>query len=73
MKTYIRTEIELINPDAEFLSLKEVGKLFSPPISYTTLWKWQKQGKLQLSPYVLGNKKFYKASEVLQELEKHKK
>lgn len=62
----------LINPEAEYLSLKEIGKLFSPPISNVSLWKWQKQGKLRLTPYVLGNKKFYKRSEVLAEIERHK-
>ena len=62
----------LINPEAEYLSIKEVGKLFSPPISHVSLWKWQKDEKLQLIPYLFGNKKFYKRSEVLQEIERHK-
>lgn len=62
----------LINPEAEYLSLKEISKLFSPPISPVSLWKWQKQGKLQLTPYVFGNKKFYKRSEVIAEIELHK-
>jgi hypothetical protein len=62
----------LINPEAEYLSIKEIGKLFSPPISHVSLWKWQKDGKLQLTPYLFGNKKFYKRSEVLQEIERHK-
>ena len=72
-KTYIKTDIELINPDAIYISLKEVGKLFSPPVSYTTLWKWQKKGILKLVPRVYGNKKFYNFEEVIQELERHKK
>lgn len=62
----------LINPEAEYLSIKEIGKLFSPPISHVSLWKWQRDGKLQLTPYLFGNKKFYKRSEVLQEIERHK-
>jgi hypothetical protein len=62
----------LINPSAEFLSIKEVGKLFSPPISHVSLWKWQKEGKLNLNPYLFGNKKFYKREEVLEEIEHHK-
>ncbi len=63
---------KLINPDAEFINLSEIGKLFSPPISRVSLWKWQKQGKLKLTPYLLGNKKFFKRSEVLAEIEQHK-
>jgi len=62
----------LINPDAEFLNLSEVGKLFSPPISRVSLWKWQKEGKLKLTPYLLGSKKFYKRQEVIVEVERHK-
>ncbi len=62
----------LINPEAEYISSKEIGKLFSPPISTVSLWRWQKQGKLNLSPYIFGNKKFYKRTEVLDEIERHK-
>ncbi|AUP81221.1 hypothetical protein [Flavivirga eckloniae] len=62
----------LINPEAEYLSIKEIGKLFSPPISHVSLWKWQKQGKLRFTPYLFGNKKFYKKSEVLQVIEQQK-
>lgn len=62
----------LINPEAEFLSIKEIGKLFSPPVSHVSLWKWQKTGKIQLTAYVLGNRKFYKKDEVLKEIERHK-
>ncbi len=62
---------KIINPDAEYLSLSEIGKLFSPPISYVSLWKWQKTGVLNLTPMTLGNKKFYKKVEVIKELENH--
>lgn len=62
----------LINPEAEFLSLKEIGKLFSPPVSHVSLWKWQKNGTIQLNPYLIGGRKFYKKEEVLQEIERHK-
>ncbi len=65
----MKNPYELINPSAEFLSIKEIGKLFSPPISYQSLWKWQKQGILKLTPYQLGNKKFYKRTEVMEVLE----
>ena len=71
-KTYIKTNIELINKNAVYINLNEVGKLFSPPISYTTLWKWQKEGVIKLIPRVFGNKKFYHIDEVIQELERHK-
>ena len=63
----------LINPEAEFLSIKEIGKLFSPPISSVSLIKWQKEGSLKLTPYLFGNKKFYKRKEIIAEIERHKK
>lgn len=72
MKTFIKTETELINPDAEYYSLSEIRKLFNPPISYVTIWRWQKNGILKLTPYVYGNKKYYHIDEVNQELKKHK-
>jgi hypothetical protein len=62
----------LINPEAEYISLKEIGKLFSPPISQVSLWKWQKNGEFKLTPYLFGNKKFYKLTDVLEEIERHK-
>lgn len=62
----------LLNPDAEFLNIDEVGKLFSPPISRVSFWKWEKEGKLQLPSYQLGNKKYYKRSEVIREIERFK-
>ncbi len=72
MKTLIKTEIELINPDGDYYSLNEIRKLFNPPISYVTIWRWQKKGILKLTPYVYGNKKFYHIDEVNQELKRHK-
>lgn len=65
-------DIGLINPEAEYLSLKEIGKLFSPPISSVSLWRWVTTGKLNLTPVILGNKKFYKRIEVIEEIERHK-
>lgn len=73
MKAYIKTETELTNPEADYYSLGEIRKLFNPPVSYVTLWRWQKKGILKLTPYIYGNKKFYKTEEVLQELARHKK
>lgn len=72
-KTYINTEIELINPDATYISLNEIRKLFNPPLSYTTLWKWQKKGFLKLTPRVISNKRYYHMDEVIQEIERHKR
>lgn len=62
---------KLVNPDAEYISMKEIGNLFSPPISYVSLWRWQKEGKIQLTRYKVGSKFFYKRSEVIAELEKN--
>ena len=57
-----------LNPDAEYLSLFELSKLFSPPISKVSLWKCPKQGKLRLNPCLFGNKKIYRRSEVWNKL-----
>jgi len=61
---------KLINPDAEYISMKEIGNLFSPPISYVSLWKWQKEGKITFTRYKLSSKYFYKKSEVIKEIER---
>lgn len=61
---------KLINPDAEYISMKEIGNLFSPPISYVSLWKWQKEGKIKLTRFKLGSKFYYKKSEVIEEIER---
>lgn len=71
-KTFIKTDTELINPDAEYYSLKEISKLFNPPISYTTLWKWREKGILKLVPYVYGNKMYFHIDEVNEELKRHR-
>jgi len=61
---------KLINPDAEYISMKEIGNLFSPPISYVSLWKWQKDGKIKLTRFKLGSKYYYKKTEVIAEIER---
>ena len=50
---------ELINPGALFLSISEVGKLFSPPISRQKLGRLQKSGKLPLVPIRIEGSIFY--------------
>ncbi|WP_027393522.1 helix-turn-helix domain-containing protein [Aquimarina latercula] len=72
MKTYIKTETELINPDAEYYSLNEIRKLFNPPVSYTTIWRWRENGILKLTPYTYGNKMYFHIDEVNEELKRHK-
>lgn len=62
----------LLNPEAKYLSIQEIGQLFSPPVSHVSLSKWQRQGKLRLNPIVLGNKKFYNREEVITEIERNK-
>ncbi len=72
MKAYIKTENELTNPEGDYYSLNEIRKLFNPPISYVTLWRWRENGILRLTPYVYGKKKFYHIDEVNKELKRHK-
>ena len=62
----------LVNPGAEFLSLKEIGMLFSPPISTTSLYKWMRNDTLRLTPFEFGNKKFYRRTDVMTEIARHK-
>lgn len=50
---------ELINPGALFLSISEVGKLFSPPISRQKIARLKKSGKLPLQPIKLEGNIFY--------------
>ncbi len=50
---------ELINPGAMFLSISEVGKLFSPPISRQKLSRLQKSGKLPLVTIRIEGRIFY--------------
>ena len=47
----------------EILTRKEVAELLS--IDLSTLWSWTKKGNLKA--YGIGNKVFYKYSEILQE------
>jgi len=50
---------ELINPGALFLSISEVGKLFSPPISRQKVARLKKSGKLPLIPIKLEGSTYY--------------
>lgn len=42
------------------ITLKEVAKLLQ--INYVTAWRWKKQGLI--NPYMVGNKKLYKKTEI---------
>ncbi|WP_438710723.1 hypothetical protein ACSTS3_18580 [Aquimarina muelleri] len=50
---------ELINPNAVFLSISEVGKLFSPPISRQKLARLKKSGILPLKPVKIDKRVYY--------------
>ncbi len=50
---------ELINPGALFLSISEVGKLFSPPISRQKVTRLKESGKLPLLPIKLEGRIYY--------------
>ncbi len=57
---------------SRFLSITEVGKLFNPPISRISLWKWKKKGILRLNEIRIGSKVYYKKDEVIKEIERMK-
>ena len=60
------------NCSAHFISITEVAKLFNPPISRTSLWKWKKNGTLRLNEIRIGSRVFYKKDEVIKEIERMK-
>ena len=60
------------NNVACFISIMDVAKLFNPPLSRTSLWKWRKNGTLKLTQYKIGSRVYYKKEEVLKEIEKMK-
>lgn len=62
----------LINPDATFLSASEIGKMFSPNVSKVSIWRWQKDGRLNLTKYKFGSRVFYKKDEVINAIKKIK-
>jgi len=49
------------------LSPAEACNIFQPKISKVTLWKWTKEGRLQ--EHRMGNRVFYKYSELLASLQ----
>lgn len=61
---------KLVNPDATFLSASEIGKIFSPNISKVSIWRWQKDGRLNLTKYKFGSRVFYKKEEVIDAIKK---
>ncbi len=50
---------ELINPEAIFISIEEVGKLFSPPVSRQKLSELKKSGALPLESIKISYRFFY--------------
>lgn len=50
---------KMINPEALFLSISEVGKLFSPPMSRQKLARLIKSGKLPLVPIRIVGSIYY--------------
>ena len=61
---------KLVNSEAEFISASEIGKIFSPPISKVSIWRWQKDGRLQLTQYRFGSRVFYSKVEVIDAIKK---
>lgn len=50
---------KLMNPEAVFLSISEVGKLFSPPISRQKIARLIASGELPLIPLRVGKRVNY--------------
>jgi len=55
---------EAPEPEDKLLTVTETSRLLK--IDRTTLWKWTKQGKLKR--YGMGNRVYYKKSEVLESI-----
>lgn len=69
IKTVVRevlteTKEEPSEPENELLTVAETSQLLK--IDRTTLWKWTKDGKLKR--YGIGNRVYYKKSEVLESI-----
>ena len=58
------------NP-AQFISLERVGKLFDPPVSRVTLYKWIDSEILNITAYKIGGRIFYNKIQVLNEIKKN--
>lgn len=58
----VQKESEPTQPENDLLTRAEVSKLLS--INFTSIWKHTKSGKLK--SYGIGNRVFYKRSEVLE-------
>ncbi|WP_103866725.1 hypothetical protein [Aquimarina sp. I32.4] len=55
----MRNPNELASPHAVFLSIREIGKLFSPPISRQKLAQLKKSGILPLKPVKIDKRTYY--------------
>ena len=56
---------------AQFISLAQVGKLFDPPVSRVTLYKWMDAGVLNIQPLKMGGRVYYKKHQVILEIQKN--
>lgn len=74
LRSIIKTELEAHNKpqdQEQFISRKEVCKMFTPNISLPTVYKWTEQGRL--IAYRIKGRVYYKRTEVLQALQSEKK
>ena len=68
-KNMVEEAVNKIQPkpiEEKLISISIVCKLFDPPISKPTLNNWVKDGKLK--SYRIGNRIFYKHSEVMESM-----
>ena len=64
----METPSEKNDNSAQFISLERVGKLFDPPVSKVTLYKWMGAGTLNITAYKIGGRVFYNKIQVLNEI-----
>ena len=55
----------------KFLSVSEAQRMFEPPVSRGTLYNWETSGKIQ--SYLIGGKRFFKYSELIESVQRIKK
>ncbi len=67
----METPSEKNEDSAQFISLERVGKLFDPPVSRVTLYKWMDAGILKITAYKIGGRVYYKKDQAILEIQKN--
>lgn len=67
----METPSEKNDDSAQFISLERVGKLFDPPVSRTTLYKWIDAGVFNIQAYKMGGRVYYQKDKAILEIQKN--